>query len=176
MKKLLLIPALLLLLYSCDFMLKERDDETEVDVEKNVVLGNDKDDKGCVTSAGYKWSLLRKECIRVFEEGYRLNKVDSLKAEDKTISAFVVFNKDEKEAELYLPGSQSSFIMKKEAEGLYKNGAWALNTKNSYQLRNRGRVVYAGAAIQENKVISDDWKGGSIAPAPTANDSIKPAE
>jgi hypothetical protein len=106
MKKLLLLPALLLLFTSCDFMLKEReDDEVEAKADKNVVLGHDKDDKGCVTSAGYKWSVLRKECIRVFEEGYRLNSADSLKAEDIAASAFVVFDKNEEQAET-IPAKQ----------------------------------------------------------------------
>jgi hypothetical protein len=171
MKKLLLLPALLLLFTSCDFMLKEReDDEAEVSADKKVVLGHDKDDKGCVTSAGYKWSVLRKECIRVFEEGYRLNSADSLKAEDIAASAFIVFDKNEEQAELYLPNNEKSVVLNKEASGMYKSGSWALNTKSNYQLSNGNAVVYAAAVIQENKVIGDDWKG-EVA-APVDNDTV----
>ena len=171
MKKLLLHPALMLLLTSCDFMLKERDDDqVEADADKKVVLGHDKDDKGCVTSAGYNWSVLRKECIRVFEEGYRLNSADSLKAEDIASSAFIVFDLDESKAELYLPNSQSSIVLDKESAGLFQNNSWSLNTKSNYQLSKDNKVLYAAADIKENKVIGDDWKGETV--APIENDTV----
>lgn len=174
MKKLLLIPALIMLFASCDYILKERDDaEGEVNAEEKVVLGNDKDDKGCVTSAGYKWSLLRKECIRVFEEGYRLNKVDSLQTEDVAASAFVVFDKEKEVAELYLPDTEKSLLMKKEGRGIYRNGSWSLHTDRNYQLKHQGNVLYAAAVIEENKTIGDDWKGGTLnAPKTATADSI----
>ena len=177
MKKFLPAFILISVLVSCDYILKERDTtEAEVNTEEKIVLGNDRDDKGCVTSAGYKWSLLNKECIRVFEEGYRLNTIDSLKAEDITAAAFVVFDKEQEQAELYLPNEAKSILMKKEADGLYKSGVWSLHTRKNYQLKKQNRVVFAGAVIQENKVISDDWKGGDIAPAqPAAKDSVATA-
>lgn len=170
MKKLLLLPALLLVFASCDFMLKEReDDEVEVEADKNVVLGHDKDDNGCVTSAGYKWSVLRKECIRVFEEGYRLNSADSLRTEDIAYSAFVVFDDSEKQAELYLPDREESVLLDKDSEGIYKNSQWTLNTKSNYQLSRDSRTLYMAAVIKENKVIGDDWKGEL---APQAADTV----
>lgn len=170
MKKLLLLPALLLLFASCDFMLKDRDDdEVEVEADKNVVLGHDKDDNGCVTSAGYKWSVLRKECIRVFEEGYRLNSADSLSTEDIAYSAFVVFDNGENKAELYLPDSEKSVLLNKETGGVYTNGSWTLKTKSNYQLSRDSRIMYTAAVIKENKIISDDWKGEL---APQAEDTV----
>lgn len=174
MKKLLLLPLLFLSIVSCDFMLKERDDsEAEVNTEEKIVLGTDKDEKGCVTSAGYKWSQLRNECIRVFEEGYRLNTVDSLKTEDIASSAFVVFDKEATQAELYLPNTEKSVLMKKEGSGIYKNSGWSLHTNKNYQLRNKGVVLYAAAVVHEAKIIGDDWKGGTIGnPEPAAKDTV----
>jgi len=170
MKKLLLIPALILFLASCDLILKQRDDtEAEVNTNENVVLGNDKDEKGCVTSAGYKWSLLRKECIRVFEEGYRLNAVDTLKSDDMQQSAFVIFDKEATQAELYLPNTPKSILLKKQGDAVYKSGDWLLRTDSNYQLRKQGTVLYTAAVIKENRIIGDDWKGEG--PAPAVNDS-----
>ena len=40
------------------------------------VVGGDRDEHGCIGSAGYTWSVLRGECIQVFEVGTRLNPVD----------------------------------------------------------------------------------------------------
>ena len=178
MKKLMLLPALLMLCMSCEFMLKDRDtSNAEVKPEEKIVLGNDKDAKGCVTSAGYKWSLLRKECIRVFEEGYRLNAIDSLKAENSAASAFVVFDKEEKDAELYLPATEKSILLKKQSEGIYKAGIWTLQTSKGYSLKRQGRMVYAGAAIQENKIIGDDQQESVNVPAPVViKDSTTVAE
>lgn len=34
-----------------------------------VQVGNDRDEHGCIASAGYVWSEVRKDCIRPFEEG-----------------------------------------------------------------------------------------------------------
>ena len=36
------------------------------------LVGNDKDEHGCIASAGYTWSELLQECIRPFEKGIKL--------------------------------------------------------------------------------------------------------
>ena len=53
--------------------------------EDNLV-GNDKDDHGCIASAGYTWSEVRKDCIRLWEQGVRMESVA-----DKANTAFIVF-------------------------------------------------------------------------------------
>lgn len=68
------------------------------------LIGGQKDKHGCLVAAGYKWSEVRKDCIRVFEDGTRLNNVIDKAA---TTSAFVVFSKDNQRAELFLPDSKS---------------------------------------------------------------------
>ena len=163
MKKLLLLLALGMLLVSCDYIMKKRGGaDAEVKTDKKVVLGNDKDDKGCVASAGYRWSLVRKECIRIFEEGYRLNRISELKTDDDTEGAFVVFDKERNEAELFLPTNPKSFLLKKEKDGRYKNGNWLLLINEGFTLKNRGHIMYAGATVQENKIISDDQQESAL--------------
>ena len=47
--------------------------------ESNAV-GNDKDEHGCIASAGYTWSEVQKDCIRLWEKGVRMESVaDSLR-------------------------------------------------------------------------------------------------
>jgi len=156
MKKLLLLSAVGLFMSSCDLILKDRkDDEVEVSTDKKVVLGTDKDDKGCVTSAGYRWSQLEKDCIRAFEEGYRLNSIDALKEESTAQSAFVIFEEASDRAELFLPGATTSILLKKEGKD-YRNGSWHLQADKGYSLKKSGQVLYAGAAIEEQQITGDD--------------------
>ena len=159
MKKLFLLAAFVLLLPSCDFMLKDRDAAgTEVKATKKVVLGTDKDDKGCVLSAGYRWSLLRNECTRVFEEGYRLNTIDELKKEDAFNSAFVIFEEDGNRAELFLPDDGSkSILLEREKDGKPDEGSgWKLLKSKGYTLSKNGQTLFAAAGIEENQVIGTD--------------------
>lgn len=158
MKKTLLISLVGFFLFSCDFILKDRsDDETEATANEKVVLGTDKDEKGCVISAGYKWSELRKECVRVFEEGYRLNSIDQLEGESIAKSAFVIFEDGGDRAELFLPDAEKSVMLEKGSKnGPYINGSWKLYQQESYKLQKGSQVLYAGAKIQEAQITGDD--------------------
>ena len=156
MKKFLPLFLLSIFFVSCDHILKDRGSEPEEIPEKKVVLGTDKDEQGCVVSAGYKWSLLRKECIRVFDEGYRLNPLNELKEEGTAISAFIIFNEDKTVAELFLPNSEKSFLLPKHEEGVYKSDIWELEVAKAYTLKKKGTAMYAGALIEENRITGDD--------------------
>lgn len=158
MKKLIMLPALTFLIFSCDGILKDRSkDDTGTITDKNVVLGTDKDKHGCVHSAGYSWSKLREECIRVFEEGYRLNRIDELKGESMNKSAFVVFEDDGDRAELFLPDVTDSVMLEREKEGTpYKGGEWSLELQKKYSLKKNGQLQYAGAEILEGQITGDD--------------------
>lgn len=158
MKKLTLLSAITFLFFSCDGIFKERkDDDGSSLTDKKVVLGTDKDANGCVTSAGYKWSKLRNECIRVFEEGYRLNQIEELKGESINKSAFVVFEEDGDRAELFLPDGSDSVMLTREKEGTpYKGGVWSLEQQKKYSLKKNGQLLYAGAEILEGQITGDD--------------------
>ena len=40
---------------------------------ENPIVGGDSDEHGCKGSAGYSWSIVKNECIRLFESGIRLD-------------------------------------------------------------------------------------------------------
>jgi len=46
------------------------------------MTGNDRDEHGCIGSAGYTWSVVKNDCIRIFEAGKRLNAAEAVT--DKT--------------------------------------------------------------------------------------------
>ena len=42
-------------------------------VQAPQLIGGNKDEHGCLTAAGYTWSELRRDCIRIFEDGVRVD-------------------------------------------------------------------------------------------------------
>ena len=47
----------------------KKEAETSERKEKEAVVGSDKDEHGCIASAGYTWSEVQKDCIRLWEKG-----------------------------------------------------------------------------------------------------------
>jgi hypothetical protein len=77
--------------------------------KKPTMVGGDRDEHDCIGSAGYQWSEVRKECVRLFEKGVRLNPVDA--SLNQSVSAFIILSEDQSKAELFLPDSNKSKIL-----------------------------------------------------------------
>lgn len=120
-----------------------------------LMVGNDADEHGCKGSAGYQWSALRNECIRIFETGIRLD--PQAAGLDKSLSAFLVFASDTADAqtELFLPGqTQPMLLTKTKAEdaGTWTNATHSLTQwKGMYTLTTVAKtdsVLYEGPAVR----------------------------
>jgi hypothetical protein len=114
------------------------------------IVGNDADEHGCKGSAGFQWSVIKNECIQIFNTGIRLN--PKAKDLDQTTSAFVVFKSDDDDAqaELFLPTSKVSIILQKEGKndaGTWKNADYTLTQwKGMYSLEDSKKtLLYQGA-------------------------------
>lgn len=66
------------------------------DSVQTAMVGNDKDEHGCIASAGYTWSEVKKDCIRLWEQGVRMHGVDDTKQD-----MFLVFSPDSAQVELF---------------------------------------------------------------------------
>ena len=109
--------------------------------EEAPMVGGDRDEHGCIGSAGYTWSALRGECIQTFEVGTRLNPVD-VKEEEAVISAFIVSKDgDNSQVELFITGEEQNPILKQEADGTFKNGKYTYNAQTK-ELFIDGKVAY----------------------------------
>ena len=109
--------------------------------QQETMVGGDRDEHGCIGSAGYSWSALREECIQVFEVGTRLNPVD-VEQEEAVISAFIVSKEgDNSQVELFITGEDQNPILKKEADGTFKNGKYTYNAQTK-ELSVDGKVAY----------------------------------
>ncbi len=110
---------------------------------KNKTVGDDVDEHGCKTSSGYQWSAIKNKCIRIFEDGTRLNPLEAVA--DKTTAAYIVFSDDNNKAELFLPPDKSSTILKRKAEGQpWINGEWMLIAWKGFVLKKNEIALYGG--------------------------------
>lgn len=147
MKKHFSILTLTYLLMSCGTPSTQTQDSLSVEKATTPpMVGNDADEHGCKASAGYQWSVLRNECIRIFETGVRLDPV--AKDLEQSLSAFVVIKTDssDQEIELFVPYDEQTIIVKKEATNKWKNDKYVLTkAKDSYSIEDANKkLLYKG--------------------------------
>lgn len=108
--------------------------------------GSDKDKHGCKGSAGYTFSVIKNDCVRLFEQKIQLKEVDSRKS--YTSNAAIILSEDGKKAELFLPSSDGSLILEKTASKkavVYRKGQYTLTkvkNKNAYTLKLANKLVF----------------------------------
>ncbi|UHO40551.1 hypothetical protein H5J24_11640 [Chryseobacterium capnotolerans] len=106
--------------------------------------GSDKDKHGCKGSAGYTFSVIKNDCVRIFEEKIQLKEVDNKKT--YTSNASVILSEDGKKAEIFLPSSDGSLVLDKIASKkvvAYKKGKYTLTkNKNAYTLKLANKIVF----------------------------------
>lgn len=120
-----------------------------VQFPRTPMPGADSDEHGCKASAGYTWSEVQKDCIRVFEKGIRTEAVDG-----SNESAFIVFSPDSAQVELFFSNRQPNEIL--DRRGLPSGGyAWNMeddDTKNVrladgvWTISQRGKIIYSQKA------------------------------
>lgn len=108
------------------------------DVTKTPIVGNDKDKHGCISSAGYTWSVLKKECIRTFELIQNDKNAIELASIDNTQKMVMLFSSDKAKAEVFYSGGNkvvnksvkgNVYVVKKEKNMIEK----LINLKGKWQ-------------------------------------------
>ena len=142
MKKAVILSGIVLLMFSCNSPKKEevKENLNQKVEEQDELEGADRDEHGCITSAGFSWSELQQTCVQLWEAGVRLDPIE-VKEGDAVISAFVLFNKDESKAEIVLPKKEGSVILDKKSENLYEKDEYLYDDKEG-TLSINGKVVY----------------------------------
>ncbi len=90
---------------------------------RNRPVGGQRDAHGCLAAAGYTWSEVRRDCIRIFEAGVQL--VDS-RNPDATLAAYAVFSDDGAKAELFLPAAERHPVLTRQGSGCWRGGSYEL--------------------------------------------------
>ena len=118
----LLLPIIALSSLSACTITKEK--------SKNIEsIGGTKDQHGCLVAAGQSWSKIKNNCIQIFNEGLRLNPIET-RNNDAIISSFVIVSDDLKKAELFTPDNNESIILLSDDQIQYINGKYYYNAKD----------------------------------------------
>jgi len=158
-KKVVLIVSFISILVSC----KPKDANNEQQAEQvkdSTIVGADKDENGCLASAGYTWSKLNKECVRVFT-GIQLLPVEkSENPDDAVFAAYLMFDDSGDKVEVFLP-DEESIILTRSAEGKpWTAGDYQLIPWKGYVLKKAGKSLFAGDGQVGNKVTGSDEPEG----------------
>lgn len=123
---------------------------------KDSTAVNDKDENGCLASAGYIWSKVNKECVKVFS-GLQLNPVASPDNADESLSAYILFSEDLKQAEVFLPNETSSILLTGSPKTkIWTLGDWQLVGSKGYVLKQAGVDKFSGDGEIGKKVTGSD--------------------
>ncbi|WP_339835624.1 hypothetical protein [uncultured Flavobacterium sp.] len=159
MKKFMLFCLLFTFLTSCDYVLKKKEINTMVKIDSVPELGIaiEKDKNGCIKEAGYKWSIIKDNCIRISDEGYRLNPIDDLGNLEPSKSAYVLLNDDKLKAEVFLQDLPKSiyFSRKSKSEDFLKNN-YKLSIQTGYTLSVNDSIIYRAAETAIKAVVGSD--------------------
>jgi hypothetical protein len=140
MKNKLILILFFVASFSCTRKVAQHELKEKIVDIKTETVGSDRDEHGCIPSAGYTWSVLKKKCVRTFEVGTRLNSI-----EDPTTSAFVIFDEDGNKAELFTSLLKSSIILVRKEEGQsWINGDWELISWKGYVLKKGSKALFQG--------------------------------
>ncbi|MGY3904503.1 hypothetical protein ACW5XF_18865 [Aeromonas lusitana] len=106
------------------------------------LVGNDQDAHGCRASAGYQWSALTNQCVRLFEQAIRLQSLEA----SETGSAFVLFNADQSQAELTLPRGEPIRLLRQGEEGnwSWQGAGYQLFPWKGYLLKSGEQALFHG--------------------------------
>ena len=121
----------------------------------STIVGADKDENGCLASAGYTWSKVNKECVQIFN-GIGLDPIIK-KNDDPINSTYVLFSEDGNLAEVFLAGHDDSMVLSRKIKPnpwTYKE--YKLVARNGYVLEKNGVAIYAGDGEIGTKVINDE--------------------
>lgn len=157
MKNLVYILVFLSLVTSCDFILKDTDD---IPMEKEIPeigIAIAKDKNGCIEEAGYKWSIIKDNCIRVVDEGFRLNPISDLSNLEPAISAYVILDEKKLQAEVFLQDLSHSIYFKRNSESEdFKEKDFTLSLKSGFTLSIKDSIAYKAAITAIKPVVGSD--------------------
>ena len=159
MKKIIPLLLLVLIVFSCKLTDQKEEaieDAVLLTPTKDSIAVNDKDKNGCLASAGFIWSKVNKECVKGFS-GIQLNPSSNPNNQDETLSAYVLFNEDANQAEVFLPKDTTSMVLSRSAEGKpWTLNDWQLVPLKGYVLKKGALSMFAGDSEMGKKEIETD--------------------
>lgn len=156
-KNIFTIITLLALFVSCKQASGDKPlvDAAEEKPKDSTMVGVDKDENGCLASAGYTWSKLNKECVRAFT-GIQLSPFDNAGSEDATLSAYVLFDETGDKAEVFMPDEKSIILTRKTEAYPWVFQDYQLIPWKGYVFKKGDKILFSGDGEIGNKVTGSD--------------------
>ncbi|WP_158960447.1 hypothetical protein [Myroides fluvii] len=153
-------------LVSCDFILKDKNATSEQDkvvtTDGGTTVVGEEDGFGCAYTAGYRYSYLLADCIRVFEQGFRLNPIEEEgvlenNLENNEVSCFVLLAKSGEEAEIFLPQQEKSIVLAGDkTKSIYSKEGWQLSIEKGMVLKYKDEIKFTAAKTIDLQLIHPD--------------------
>ncbi|MEN9399662.1 MAG: hypothetical protein RL632_763 [Bacteroidota bacterium] len=107
-----------------------------------AMTGNDRDENGCIPSAGYQWSKLTNKCVRPFELEIQLH---STFTDGTLYSAGIILSADKALAEVFL--KEGTFLFEKQPDASYYSDADGMRlslqmVNDSWRISSKGTTLY----------------------------------
>ena len=157
-RKFLLQLFILALIFSCKPDATENNlNVAQKTVKDSTIIGADKDQNGCLASAGYIYSKVNKDCVRMFS-GIPLYANQTIeKNEDPNNATYILFSEDGNLAEIFLAGEDNSVVLNK----VENSKAWSfknykLIAKNGYVLEKDSKIIFSGDGELGSKITGGD--------------------
>ncbi len=145
MNKVWMLTSLTVAIFACTDEPKNNDTDKTNQSDSTVMTGNDADEHGCKPSTGYTWSVLKNECIRVWEIGIQMQPINT----DSTNAQFIataILNEDKSKAELFIAEVEGSLILEqsKTATQTYTHSTgYELSIEGQkWELKKNGKTIY----------------------------------
>lgn len=91
-------------------------------------IGGQTDEHGCYIAAGYTWSQLKNDCIRLFEDGIALENLNT--TDTYHTAAYLIIDSLQKKAEIFVPSSHESILLTQQNDSTFSNGTFLLTKEN----------------------------------------------
>lgn len=107
-----------------------------------ITIGGDRDEHGCLTSAGESWSQVQGRCIQVFKVGEALLPANPTEGE-AVLAAYIVRGDDDSRVELFAVDLPTSLVLDHAGDGIYRSEGYLYNATNK-QLLVQEQLAYIG--------------------------------
>ncbi|SEW07314.1 hypothetical protein SAMN05421841_0901 [Chryseobacterium wanjuense] len=105
-------------------------------------MGGGTDSFGCPSDGGYSYSVILNDCIQIFNQKIIMKQVGAPQGQPISKTC-VIFSKNKKQAETFLPGQKQSIILRKMGN-YWTNGIYQLipTANGGYALKQDGDVIF----------------------------------
>jgi hypothetical protein len=160
MKNFIYLISFSVFLFSCQG--RASNEASTLEEIEELVVGSDVDENGCINSAGYLWSKVKKDCVRIWEVGtpfFEL-RTESIPESDSPQVVYVILADDQSQVELFFTDGNTVILNKSEdvSHGLVYGGSadtYNIQLKGeTYWILDDKKEVYFNKMSEENSFAS----------------------